>query len=69
MRLTERRRQELIAQGALVSIKGREFIALDVLDTPVELAAPEPELVAEPARTKVKDGSAKADLERPAGSS
>jgi hypothetical protein len=69
MRLTERRRQELIERGDLVSIKGREFIAIDVLDTPVELAAPEPEPAAEPARTKVKDGGGKADMERPAGSS
>jgi hypothetical protein len=74
MKLTEKRRQELIAQGDIVSVKGREYIALDVLDTPVDLAAvPGPQTNAEqpaqPARqVRSKDGG-KTELEGSAGSS
>lgn len=64
MRLTDKRRQELIERKDLVSIKGREYIALDALEIPVELAAPEPAAEpAQPARQmRSKDGG-KADVE------
>jgi hypothetical protein len=73
MRLTDKRRQELIERKDLVSIRGREFIALDVLDTPVELADPAPAEPAtepaKPAQKVVKDGSGKTDLAGSASSS
>jgi len=77
MRLTNKRRLELVAQGALVSVRGREYIALDVLDTPIELATPEPEPMPEAEAEPMPELSAlkerrrerKADVEGSAGSS
>jgi hypothetical protein len=73
MRLTDKRRLELIERKDLVSIRGREYIALDVLDRPVELAAPEPDPAPEAetlkARTEQRREQRKADVEGTASSS
>lgn len=69
MKLTDKRRLDLIAKGDLVSIKGREFIALDALDTPVELAAPEPEATRAVEQRPEQRRERKADVEGTAGSS
>lgn len=68
MKLTPKQRHELSAQGALISVRGREYIAIDALGSVSAIAvASEPPTETPKPVQKAKDGN-KVDMEGSGGS-